>query len=358
MIKIDAFLTHIAQVEKKQKPLAHLYIFSTDEPLLLMQAKDRLRKVAKENGFTERDTLMQDAQFDWASLFSSNQNISLFGDKKLVELTMPTGKPGREGAEALKQFTKQIEEQSHLEPESITSIYLPRLDAQTQKSAWFTALDEVGIAVRIEELDRSALPHWIKERLKQQGQEIERGEAGDRAIQFMVDQFEGNLIAAYQEIQKLGLLYPQGVLSEDQVRDAVLHVARYDVFHLTEAYLIGDMARINRMLDGLKGEGEALVLVVWTLAEEIRLLRSLKEEALQGGHVPSMLKARRIWGKREQLLSSVVQRMSLPMIDRALEMIANLDKQSKGIIPKEMQMPIDPWDGLRRIGGLFSIKNN
>jgi DNA polymerase-3 subunit delta len=114
------------------------------------------------------------------------------------------------------------------------------------------------------------------------------------------------------------------------------------------------MARINRMLDGLKGEGEALVLVVWTLSEEIRLIKSLKEEAMQGGHLPSMIKARRIWGKREQLLPGVVQRMGMPMIDRALEMIANIDKQSKGMMAKNM--PHDPWDGLRRIGGLFSWK--
>ncbi|BDW10172.1 DNA polymerase III subunit delta [Polynucleobacter sp. SHI8] len=354
MIKIDAFLTHIGQVEKNQKPLEHLYLFSTDEPLLLMQAKDRLRKMVKEKGFTERETLMQDGQFDWSSLQSSNQNMSLFGEKKLIELTMPTGKPGREGAEVLKQFAKHILDQASQEPESITSIYLPKLDTQTQKSAWFSALENAGMAVRIDELDRTALPHWIKERLKSQNQQIESGEAGQRAIAFMVDQFEGNLIAAYQEIQKLGLLYPEGVLTEEQIRDAVLHVARYDVFHLSEAFLTGDMARINRMLDGLKGEGEALVLVVWTLSEEIRLIKSLKEGAMQGEHVPSILKARRIWGKREQLLPGVVQRMGMPMIDRALEMIANIDKQSKGMMAKEM--PQDPWDGLRRIGGLFSWK--
>lgn len=352
MIKIDAFLTHIGQVEKNQKSLGHLYLFSTDEPLLLMQAKDRLRKIAKEKGFTERETLMQDTQFDWTSLQSSNQNMSLFGEKKLIELTMPTGKPGREGAEMLKQFAKQIQEQSTQEPESITSIYLPRLDGQTQKSAWFTALESAGIAVRIDELDRTALPHWIKERLKMQNQQIESGEAGQRALAFMVDQFEGNLIAAHQEIQKLGLLYPEGTLTEEQIRDAVLHVARYDVFHLSEAFLMGDMARINRMLDGLKGEGEALVLVVWSLAEEIRLIKSLKEEVIRGGHLPSILKTRRIWGKREQLLPSVVERMNMQLIDRALEMIAGIDKQSKGMMAKDM--PQDPWDGLRRIGGLFS----
>lgn len=352
MIKIDAFLAHLGQVEKNQKSIAHLYIFSTDEPLLLMQAKDRLRQLAKEKGFTERETLIQDAQFDWTSLQSSNQNMSLFGEKKLIELTMPTGKPGREGAEVLKQYAKQIQELSSQEPDSVTSIYLPRLDGQTQKSAWFSALESAGVAVRIDELDRTALPNWIKERLKMQNQQIEAGEPGQSAVMFMVDQFEGNLIAAHQEIQKLGLLYPQGILTEEQIRDAVLHVARYDVFHLSEAYLSGDMARINRMLDGLKAEGEALVLVVWSLAEEIRLIKSLKEEAMQGGHVPSMLKARRIWGKREQLLPGVVERMNTQLIDRALEMIAGIDKQSKGMMAKEM--PQDPWDGLRRIGGLFS----
>lgn len=354
MIKLDAFLGHLGQVQNLQKPLAALYLFSSDEPLLVMQAKDRLRKIVKERGFTERDTLMQDAHFDWASLLNSHQNRSLFGEKKLTELTLPTGKPGREGAEVLKQFAKNIQQQDPDAQDSITSIFLPRVDLQTQKTAWFSALEAVGMAVRIDELDRTALPQWIKERLKLNQQHLEIGEAGQRALQFMVDQFEGNLIAADQEIQKLGLLYPQGVIREEHIRDAVLHVARYDVFHLSEAFLQGDMARINRMLDGLKGEGEALVLVVWSLAEEIRLIKNLKEEALQGGHLPTLLKARRVWGKREQLLPRVIERMHLPMIERALEMIAKIDQQSKGMPVKDM--PQDPWDGLRRIGGLLSMK--
>jgi DNA polymerase-3 subunit delta len=354
MIKLDAFLTHLQQVKKNQKELAPLYILATDEPLLLMEAKDLLRQAVKEKGFLERDTLIQDAQFDWGSLLSSNQNMSLFGDKKHLELTMPTGKPGRDGAEALKHFAKHLQERAHNELESVTSFYLPRVDTQTQKSAWFSALDEVGIVVRIDELDRSQLPSWIKERLKRQNQSIELGDAGDRAIAFMVDQFEGNLIAAHQEIQKLGLLYPEATLTEEQIRDAVLHVARYDVFQLSEAFLSGDMPRINRMLDGLKAEGEALVLVVWSLSEEIRLIRSIKEELHQGGHLPSILKSRRIWGKKEQLLLKMLPKMDIPKIDRALDTIANIDKQSKGIVAKDM--PTDPWDGLRRIGGLFSLR--
>jgi DNA polymerase-3 subunit delta len=353
MIKLDAFINHLQQVKKNQKELAPLYVLATDEPLLLMEAKDLLRSVVKEKGFLERDTMMQDAQFDWESLLSGNQNMSLFGDKKHLELTMPTGKPGRDGAEAIKQFSKQLQENTSAELDSVTSFYLPRVDTQTQKSAWFTALEAVGMVVKIDELDRSQLPSWIRERLKRQNQSIEPGEPGDRAVAFMVDQFEGNLIAAHQEIQKLGLLYPEGILTEEQIRDAVLHVARYDVFQLSEAFLSGDMTRINRMLDGLKGEGEALVLVVWSLSEEIRLIRNIKEEVINGGHLPSIMKSRRIWGKKEQLLPKMLQKMDIQRLDRALEMIANIDKQSKGMPAKEM--PSDPWDGLRRIGGLFSL---
>jgi DNA polymerase-3 subunit delta len=353
MIKLDSFLTHLAQVKNGQQSLAPLYVLATDEPLLLMEAKDQLRALIKDQGFTQRETMMQDAQFDWDNLLAGNQNMSLFGDKKHIELTLPTGKPGRDGAETIKQFVKQLLDNPSQELESVTSLYLPRVDGQTQKSAWFTALEEVGVVVRIDELDRSQLPAWIRERLKRQGQSIEPGDPGQRAIAFMVDQFEGNLIAAHQEIQKLGLLYPQGVLTEEQIRDVVLHVARYDVFQLSEAFLSGDMTRINRMLDGLKAEGEALVLVVWSLSEEIRLIRSMKEEIMRGGHLASMMKSRRIWGKKEQLLPKVLQKMDITRLDRALEMIAKIDKQSKGMPAKEM--PLDPWDGLRRIGGLFSL---
>ena len=351
MIKFEGFLAHLQQVKKQHIPLAPLYVLATDEPLLMMEAKDLFRSIVKDAGFTNRDTLVQDAQFDWSTLLAGNQNMSLFGDKKHIELTMPTGKPGREGAEAIKQLTRQIADHLGQEADRVMSFYLPRVDGQTQKSAWFSALEEVAIVVRIDELDRTQLPQWIKERLKRQDQAIESGEAGQRTLSFMVDQFEGNLIAAHQEIQKLGLLYPRGVITEEQIRDAVLHVARYDVFQLSDAFLSGDMSRINRMLDGLKAEGEALVLVVWSLAEEIRLIKMLKEGVLQGGHLPSLMKARRIWGKKEQLLPRTLQKMDLPRLERALDMIAQIDKQAKGIPSKDL--PADPWDGLRRIGGLF-----
>lgn len=354
MFKLDAFQAHINKVSKGIEGLRQLYLFSSDEPLLVMEAQDQLRQVVIAQGFTERDILMHDRSFDWGALLSAGQSMSLFGEKKYVEFRIPTGKPGRDGGDALKQFAQQINDQSSSPPETIFCIFLPRLDSQTQKSAWFSALDEAGFAVRIDSIERQLLPSWIAGRLKSQKQQVSQDESGKRALAFMAEQIEGNLIAAHQEIQKLGLLYPEGELTEEQIRDSVLNVARYDVFQLTEAYLAGDIARINRMLDGLRGEGEALVLVLWTVTEEIRTLYQLKKEVIAGGHLPSLMKAKRIWGKREQLIPQALNRLSLPMLERAVEIAAQLDRQSKGLVVKEM--PADPWDGLRRIGGIFSFR--
>ncbi len=354
MNRLDVLVSHLQRVRAGKEGLRALYVLSSDEALFMMETKDLLRATVKGQGFTERETLMNESGFDWSALMSGSQTLSLFGEKKLLELSIPTGKPGREGAEALKSFAKHVEQLETSDLDTIVCIYLPKLDSATQKSAWFVALEEAGLAVRLDAIERSELPNWIKARLKHNEQEFETGEAGKRSIEFMVEQFEGNLIAAHQEIQKLALLYPKGMLTEEQIRESILNVARYNVFELTETFLVGNMARINRTLDGLKGEGEALVLIVWTLSEEIRLLRTLKEIVLQGGHLASAMKSHRIWGKREQLIPQVLQRMHLPALERALQMIADIDKQSKGIPAKEM--PMDPWDGLRRIGGLFAIR--
>jgi DNA polymerase-3 subunit delta len=213
---------------------------------------------------------------------NAGQTMSLFGDRRFIELRIPTGKPGREGAESLKQFAEKIDLSSN-HVDTIVCIILPRLDAKTKSSAWFTTLDDVGMAVQIDSIDRITLPSWIAARLKKQSQEVETGESGQRALQFMADQVEGNLIAAHQEIQKLALLYPAGQLSEEQIRSAVLKVARYDIFELTESMLSGDAARLNRMLDGLQGEGEPLPLILWSVSDELRTLNRPASESRIAG---------------------------------------------------------------------------
>jgi DNA polymerase-3 subunit delta len=341
---------HLTALAKEQHSFKPLYIFSGDEPLLMMEAIDALRALARTGGFTEREVLVQDRYFDWAALINAGQTMSLFGDKRFVELRMPTGKPGRDGAESLKHFAEQINNTGN-GVDTIICIILPRLDSKTKSSAWFSALDEAGMAIQIDSIDRLALPHWIGQRLKKQSQEVEAGESGQRALQFMSDQVEGNLIAAHQEIQKLALLYPAGQLSEEQIRSAVLKVARYDIFELTESMLSGDAARLNRMLDGLQGEGEPLPLILWSVSDELRTLHKVQSALLAGDALANLLRNYRIWGKREKLYPVALKRIAPKKLKQAIVLAATLDKQVKGLLVRDL--PSNPWDGLRLIGGLL-----
>ena len=330
-----------------------LYIFSGDEPLLMMEAMDQLRAIAKKQSYTEREVLLQERGFDWSALLSAGQTMSLFGDKRWLELRIPTGKPGRDGVDALKQFAAQVQSQSQGSegPDTVVCIILPRLDGKTKTSAWFSALDEAGMAIQIDSLDRSQLPQWITGRLKNQNQEVEPGAEGIRALEFIANQVEGNLIAAHQEIQKLGLLYPNGKLTEEQIRTAILKVARYNVFELTEAMLAGDLARLNRMLDGLKGEGEPLVLILWSVTEELRLLSKLKAASDAGESVQQLMRANRVWGNKERLYPNALRRVQPLKLRRAMQVAAGLDRQVKGLYAADL--PADPWDGLRLVGNLL-----
>jgi len=352
MVKVDALQAHFKSLSSGGTMLP-LYIFSGDEPLLMMEAMDQLRSTAKKLGFTDREVMVQERGFDWGGLMNAGQTMSLFGDKRWVELRIPTGKPGRDGADALKQFAAQIASQQDSAdgPDTVFCIVLPRLDTKTKTSAWFSALDDAGMAIQVDTLDRSLLPQWIAGRLKRQAQEVEAGSEGQRALEFIADQIEGNLIAAHQEILKLGLLYPAGKLTEEQIRSSILKVARYNVFELTEAMLAGDLPRLNRMLDGLKGEGEPLVLILWSVTEELRLLSKLKAASDAGESVQQLMRANRIWGNKERLYPGAIRRVQAPKLRRAMQVAAGLDRQSKGLHAAEL--PADPWDGLRLLGNLL-----
>lgn len=352
MVKVDALQAHLKSLSSGGSMLP-LYIFSGDEPLLMMEAMDQLRAAAKKQNFTEREVLLQERGFDWSALLNAGQTMSLFGDKRWVELRIPTGKPGRDGADALKQFATQIASQLNGSdgPDTVVCIVLPRLDGKTKASAWFSALDDVGMAIQIDSLDRAHLPHWIAGRLRRQDQEVEAGPEGQRALEFIADQVEGNLIAAHQEILKLGLLYPAGKLSEEQIRSSILKVARYNVFELTEAMLAGDFARLNRMLDGLKGEGEPLVLILWSVTEELRILSKLKAASDAGESVQNLMRANRIWGNKERIYPGALRRVQPLKLRKAMQVAAGLDRQVKGLHAAEL--PADPWDGLRLVGNLL-----
>ncbi len=330
-LRLDALDAHLA------KTLAPLYVIVSDEHLLALEAADRIRKAARAQGLTEREVLVVERSFKWGELLAANQSQSLFGDRKLIELRIPTGKPGKEGGQALQEYA------GALNPDNVTLITLPKLDWQTQKAAWVAALQQAGVYIEIPLVERAQLPAWIGARLAAQRQSADRP-----ALDFIADRVEGNLLAAHQEIQKLALLYPEGKLSFEQIQDAVLNVARYDVFKLNEAMLAGDTSRLARMIDGLKGEGEALPLVLWAMAEEIRTLLKLKAGMAQGKSVGMLLKEYRIWGPRERLMEPALRRLALSTLENALQEAAQIDKMVKGLRAKGFAG--DAWDALLQLG--------
>ncbi|MDP2987464.1 DNA polymerase III subunit delta, partial [Hydrogenophaga sp.] len=276
-----------------QRGLKSLYTLHGDEPLLIQEAADAIRVVAREQGCGERTVhTVAGAHFDWGEVLASGGSMSLFSDKQLIEIRIPSGKPGKDGSQALQQIAQSAENNDS----TVTVVILPRLDMATQKGAWFAALDSFGTVVRVEAVDRKALPQWIAQRLQAQGQRVVAGEEGQRTLQFFADRVEGNLLAAHQEIQKLALLHPVGELSLEQVESAVLNVARYDAFKLAEAVLGGQSVRVQRMLDGLQAEGEAPVLVHWALSEDIRTLHRVRTALDAGRPLPMALRENRVWG--------------------------------------------------------------
>lgn len=331
-----------------QKGVQSLYTLHGDEHLLVQEAADAIRMAARAQGFTERSShTVMGVHFDWGAVLAASGSLSLFADKQLLELRIPSGKPGKEGGLAL----ITLAEQAKGNDASLSLVLLPRLDKATQASAWFTALDSHGITISVEAVARSALPQWIAQRLASQGQRAAAGEEGQRTLQFFADRVEGNLLAAHQEIQKLGLLFGPGELGFSQVESAVLNVARYDVFKLSEAVLAGQTERVQRMLEGLQAEGEAEVLVHYTLSEDIRALKRVKDAMGAGRPLPLALREQRIWGARERLFERVLPRLSDAKLALLLQAAHNVDGIIKGL--KQPDWPSDNWQALQRLAMLL-----
>ena len=324
-----------------KRELQPLYTVFGTEPLLALEASDRIRAKARADGYTEREVLTADSGFKWSQLALAGSSQSLFASRKLLELRIPTGKPGKEGGEALQNYCQS------LPPDTVTLIYVPDLDWRGQKAAWFEALERAGIAVEAKPVLRRTLPQWIAGRLNLQQQE-----ADTETLDFIADRVEGNLLAAYQEVQKLALLFPPGAIAFDQVREAVLDVARYDVFNLGEIMLDGDPLRVARVLDGLQGEGTAAPLVLWSLSEEIRAIGKIITGVNGGKPASMMLREARIWGPSHQsAMQNNLRRFTLGQVTEALRHAAVIDRMVKGLVRG------DVWDELLQLA-LRLARNN
>ncbi len=315
------------------KGLGSLYVIHGEALLLAIEAADAIRTAARSAGFGEREVLIAEQGFKWAELRNSAQSMSLFSSRKVVDLRIPSGKPGVEGAQALQDLC------DNLHPDTLTLISLPRLDGTATKSKWFTALEQHGILISADEVPLAALPAWIASRLKRQGQSADAD-----TLAFLAQRVEGNLLAAFQEIQKLALLFPAGPLTFEQVKDSVMDVARYDVFKLSEAMLAGDAERYVRVLDGLRAEGTATVLILWSLAEDIRALAKVSRALQQNGNMAGALRDARVWGAKQKLLERAVRRFTPAFSERALRQAAQIDRLIKGLRQG------DVWDELLQLG--------
>ncbi len=337
--RIDAD-TLIGKLDGTPASLDTLYLVSGDEPLLAIEASDALRAAASRSGYSERISLTLDARGDWSSVIGATQNVSLFGDKRLVDLAIPSGKPGKTGAETLLKLADMVD--TGALSDTIVLINLPRLDKTTRNTKWAQGLASAATSVEITSIDRAALPRWIAQRLARQGQQLER-----ESLEWMADKVEGNLLAAHQEIQKLGLLYPAGAISAPDVERAVLNVARYDVFGLRDAMLAGNPSRAVTILEGLRAEGEALPLVLWAVGEEIRVLARLAAAQAAGQDLGAEMRRQRVFGQREQLLRQTLGRVPARAWLASVQHAHDIDRLIKGL--KTPDRLDDPWEELKRL---------
>ncbi len=312
------------------KSLATLYCVHGDEILLVQEACDSIRRQARIQHYSQREIHQIEGRFDWDELLQSSRHLSLFAERRLIELRIPSGKPGTEGARALISYC------THLPADTLTLITLPKPDRATSGSKWFTALEQAAVMVGVLPVTIEQLPRWISERLAQQHQHTT-----PPALRLITEKVEGNLLAAQQEILKLGMLHPAGSLSFEQVQDAVLDVARYDVFKLADALLAGDLPRLIRILHGLKGEGEASTLVLWALTRELRLLRQLA--GLTGDALKQAMRKLGVWDNRQSLTERAARRLTPLKLDMALHQAATIDRMMKGLDKR------DPWLALEEL---------
>ena len=315
------------------KGLAAVWLVSGDEPLLVDEAAAQIRAAARRQGYDERQSFMVEAGFDWKAWVAGFDCLSLFASRRLVELRLPTGKPGVEGGAVLEAWV------SNPPADTLLVITAPRLDKAMLSTKWVKAVEAAGVLVVTNPASLEQLPGWIGARLARHGLKADRD-----TLAWLAARVEGNLLAAHQEIEKLALTVPAGTLDQATARASVTDVARYDVADLSDAFLKGDAARYCRVLDGLKAEGEALPLLLAYMGGEVRTLYRLADGLRRGGRLAALMQAARVWESRQGLIERALKRTNAERLAWAMRALARLDRAAKGLIRT------DAWDELKQLG--------
>lgn len=318
--------------------LLPVYLLSGDEPLQLGEAADAVRRAARERGYDERELMHAEAGFDWQALTAACDALSLFAEKRVLDLRLPSGKPGDAGAKALTAYAERPAE------DTVLLVTAGKLDKRQQQSKWFKALDKAGATLQVWPVPHAQLPRWIGQRMRAAGLEPTA-----EATQIIADRVEGNLLAAVQEVEKLRLLFGSGSVDADAVTQVVADSARYDLFEWVDTALAGDAARAARMCEGLRGEGQEPVLMVWALTREIRSLAIMAEAVAAGTPLDAAMQAQKVWSKRQGPVRAALTRHRSPRRWHAfLARAARIDRMIKGAEPG------NAWDELLQLALLLA----
>lgn len=303
-----------------KKGLSPVYLITGDEPLLSEESSDLLRQHLQQQGFSEREVLHVDGSFSWEYLLECANALSLFAEKKIIELRLGSSKLNKKSSEILREYL------NNPAPDNILFIIADKLDGTAKKSAWFKAIDSTGVIVEVWPVEADQLPNWIRQRAAQIELKLD-----DEAIQLLCDRIEGNLLAAKQELSKLSLLFPNQVVTADDVINAVSDSSRYDIYGLTEAALQGQASRCCKILQVLRQDGTEPPVVLWALSKELRSLAAIQQAQNNGQSFDAICQRERIWGKRKPLARKASQRISGAQINQALQQCAEVDKIVKGM---------------------------
>ena len=311
--------------------LAPCYLISGDEPLIVQECADAIRTAARAAGCAERQRITISSKDDWLELGHSAGSLSLFADRKLIEVQLPSGKPGTEGSKAIQEYLAG-------EQEDVLLIISGRIDKQSQKSKWHVALNQAGVVLPVWPISPAELPGWIAARIKTAGLT-----ADNDAVTLLAERLEGNLLAASQEIEKLRLLHGEQTITAELVADTVSDNARYDAFRLVDVALSGDSRGAVRTLRGLRAEAVQPPVLLWALSREVRLLADLKREIASGTPVNAALSQRGVWQNRQALVRSAMNRLGGRDLAEMQALSFHADGASKGFMRGE------PWSLLERL---------
>ncbi len=325
------------QLHSALKKLTAVYLVTGDEPMQQGEAADAIRLAARQAGYDSREVFSVESGFDWGDFALAAESLSLFSDKKILDLRLPTGKPGTEGAKALIEYCQRLPEHT------ILLITVPKLTAATLKSKWCQAIDKAGVIIQVWPLQGRDLMQWLQARAQQKGMRIETD-----GIRLLATRVEGNLLAAVQEIEKLYILHGESQISRQAVEDYVADSSRFDVFQLSDCVLAGKLNRALKILNALQAEGIAVAVVIWALARDVRQLIIFKTALASGQSVDAVIKQLRLWDKRKTLLPNAAARMEMKALHQALQLSAKADRQLKG------RESGDCWETLLSICQLFA----